>query len=307
MAVNQTTPVLTDPKGREMIEHGTALFPVACYHDDLREIPVAWHWHEELEVLIVEEGIARVGVSGQDFLVRKGEGFFINAGVLHGVWMENAPGACRLRSIVFHPRFVAGSRDSVLWQKYVEPLIGDPSRPYAHFSGGLPWEQEAVENVARAWLACAREAEGFEFAVRQQLSQIMLLLLKHSRAAEKPSLRKLRGEERTKQMLQFIQSHLADGLTLGQIAESASVSENECMRCFRSVLGISPMQYVKQTRVRRAAELLAQTDRKIADIGSECGFQEMSYFAKAFRAQMGCTPSQYRLRAAANHGGAIGP
>ena len=294
MAVNPTSPVLTDPKGREMIEHGTALFPVACYHDNLKEIPVAWHWHEELEVLIVEKGIARVGVSGQDFLVQEGQGFFINAGVLHGVWMENASGECRLRSIVFHPRFVVGDRDSVLWQKYVEPLIGDPSRPYAHFSGGLPWEQEAIEGVARAWLACAREAEGFEFEVRQQLSRIVFLLLKNSQAAETP--RKARNEERAKQMLRFIQANLGEALTLEQIAESASVSENECMRCFRSVLGISPMQYVKQTRLQKAAELLARTDRKIADIGSECGFQEMSYFAKAFREQYGCTPSQFRLR-----------
>lgn len=296
MAVNQTTPVLTDPKGREMIAHGTALFPVACYHDDLREIPVAWHWHEELEVLIVEEGTARVGVSGQDFLVHKGEGFFINAGVLHGVWMENTSGECRLRSIVFHPRFVAGSRDSVLWQKYVEPLIGDSGRPYAHFSGGLPWEQEAAENVARAWLACAQEDDGFEFAVRQLLSRIVFLLLKNFRSDRKPSRRMLRSEERTKQMLQFIQSRLAEELTLGAIAESASISENECLRCFRSVLGISPMQYVKQTRLQKAAELLALTDRKVADIGSECGFQEMSYFAKAFRTQLGCTPSQYRMQ-----------
>ena len=43
-----------------------------------------------------------------------------------------------------------------------------------------------------------------------------------------------------------------------------------------------------------AAELLASTDRKIADIGALCGFQEMSYFAKTFRTLKGRTPSAYR-------------
>ena len=52
--------VSTDAKGRESIEHGTALFPAACYHDDLQKMEGAWHWHEELEVFVAEKDTARV-------------------------------------------------------------------------------------------------------------------------------------------------------------------------------------------------------------------------------------------------------
>ena len=38
-----------DDSARELMEHGTAAFPIACYHDDLQAEPVPWHWHEELE------------------------------------------------------------------------------------------------------------------------------------------------------------------------------------------------------------------------------------------------------------------
>ena len=44
-----------DDSARELMEHGTAAFPIACYHDDLQAEPVPWHWHEELEVLVVSE------------------------------------------------------------------------------------------------------------------------------------------------------------------------------------------------------------------------------------------------------------
>ncbi len=44
-----------DDSAREL-KHGTAAFPIACYHDDLQTEPVPWHWHEELEVLVVSEG-----------------------------------------------------------------------------------------------------------------------------------------------------------------------------------------------------------------------------------------------------------
>ena len=95
-------------------------------------------------------------------------------------------------------------------------------------------------------------------------------------------------------MLQYIQDNLSGELTAGEIARSASLSESECLRCFRSMLGTTPIQYVRQLRVHRAAELLTSTDWKIADVGALCGFQEMSYFAKTFRAIKGCTPSRYR-------------
>ena len=60
------------------------------------------------------------------------------------------------------------------------------------------------------------------------------------------------------------------------------------------MIGRSPIQYVKQVRIQKAAELLLGTDLKISDIGLQCGFQEMSYFAKAFRELKGCTPHEFR-------------
>jgi len=296
MAVSKCSPIRTDSLGRELICHGNTMFPVACYHDDLRDMPVPWHWHEELEVLIVEKGSVRVGVNGADYVLKQGEGFFINTGVLHGVWPEDSAQECRLHSIVFRPGFVGGTPESVLWQKYVEPLISDTGRGWVCFTGSQAWEREALGAIEAGWQACAAEAEGFEFTVREQLSKIILLLEQYALPRKKPSAKKLRETERIKDMLSYIQNGYAEEMTLAQIAESANVSENECMRCFRSVIGVSPMQYVRQTRLQKAAELLLLTDRKVTDIGSACGFQEMSYFAKAFRVQYGCTPSQFRLR-----------
>ena len=102
--------------------------PIACYHDDLQAEPVPWHWHEELEVLVVSEGMILATAGGEKFRLEKGEGLFINAGVLHGDWPLNA-GSCRLHSMVFHPRLVGGNPDSVFWQKYLQPLLTDPSVP----------------------------------------------------------------------------------------------------------------------------------------------------------------------------------
>lgn len=296
MALSVCGPVSTDRQGRELMEHGTPLFPVACYHDNISEKEVPWHWHDELEILVVETGTARVSVNGADHMVKQGEGFFINTGALHGVWGEGAK-PCRLQSVVFHPRLVGGSVDSILWQKYLEPLLSDPCRPCVHFPNRLEWEETASKTIQAAWQACVSEAEGFEFEARERLSRLIFLLAKHCPAAEKkPSEKILRNGERIKIMLQYIREHYDEELTLAEIAKSAAVSENECLRCFRSMIGSTPIQYVKQTRIQKAAELLVSTDRKISDIGAECGFREMSYFAKTFRELKGCTPGEFRRR-----------
>ena len=243
---------------------------------------------------MIETGTARVSVNGTDYIVRQGEGFFINAGALHGVWSGETESCC-LHSVVFHPRLVGGSVDSILWQKYLEPLCSDPCRPCVHFVNAREWEAAATRAIQAAWQSCVSEADGFEFAVREQLSRIIFLLAKNCPTAEKrPSEKTLRDGERIKRMLQYIQEHYGGELTLASIAESAAVSESECLRCFRSMTGSTPIQYVKQVRIQKAAELLMSADRKISDIGAECGFQEMSYFAKTFRELKGCTPGEFR-------------
>ena len=99
-----------------------------------------------------------------------------------------------------------------------------------------------------------------------------------------------------KMMLQYVQDHYQEELSTAKIAQSAAVSESECLRCFRCVIGTTPIQYTKQLRIQKAAELLESTDEKVSDIGALCGFQEMSYFAKSFREMKGCTPREYRKR-----------
>ena len=76
-----------DPHGRELIDHGTALFPVACYRDDLylEGVPCPWHWHDELEAVVVSQGEVEVAAGGETFTVPAGGGFFIGSRVLHNI------------------------------------------------------------------------------------------------------------------------------------------------------------------------------------------------------------------------------
>ena len=78
---------LTSQK-REVKLHGTYGFPVYVGRKLISAYPTGsfpWHWHDELEVLVVESGTARAAANGRDCTVKQGEGFLVNAGVLHSI------------------------------------------------------------------------------------------------------------------------------------------------------------------------------------------------------------------------------
>ncbi len=287
--------VETNHQGREIADHGTALFPIACYYDNLAKDTVPWHWHDELEAVVVEEGTALIAAGAQRYTVSKGEGFFINAGVLHAAW-DVEDSQCLFHSVVFHPRLVGGGMDSIFWQNYICPLIGNISLKTVRFHEE-PWHREAIGAIESAWQACAKEPPGYEFMIRNALSQLVFHLSGYQpKALGRPSEKNLRDGERIKTMLQFIQEHYGGEVSTLTIAASALISESECLRCFRTTIGTPPMQYVRQFRLQKAAELLGATGQNIGDIGAQCGFLDTSYFTKTFRQIMGSTPGEYRRK-----------
>ena len=203
--------VTTSPQGRELKDHGTALFPVSCYGGSLEEHPVPWHWHDELEVVVVERGLAAVSVDGGQYALSAGQGIFISAGALHRT-LSLAPG-CWLHSIVFHPRII-GAMDSIYWQQYLQPLAANPACRCVLLDGSAPWSREAVTQVEAAWQSCVTEPPGFEFQARAALSWLIYLLSRHCPAAPSAQPEKLRRSgDRVKVMLQYIQSHYGEELT----------------------------------------------------------------------------------------------
>ena len=290
-----TSCITTDEQGYELADHGTVLFPIAEYSDNITVNPVNWHWHDEFEAGIIREGSAVVSVGSQKIKLTKGQGFFINSGMFHAVW-SNESEDCILDSIVFHPRLVGSTVDSVFWQKYVQPIVSNNALTILPLTADMPWMQQLISHIDAVYLLCQQKTFGYEFEVREKLSRLLFILNQNYEAfGPIPSDKKIREEERIKLMLQFIHNNFSEDINADMIAESASISNTEALRCFHSIIGSTPIQYLKEYRIQRAAELLLSTNIKISHIGEKCGFQDMSYFAKTFKKYQGVRPKDYRL------------
>lgn len=283
--------VTTDENKRQLERHGFTAFPAAFYHGNLTSNTVTWHWHDELELILVRHGTIAAGAGGTSVTLRAGEGCFIKTGALHNVWkVDHAP--CEYRSTVFHPRLI-GSMDSIFWLNYIRPLEAPDFPQLVPFFNQVGNDFSAF--FSHLWQTQEAKSDGYENDVRYLLTKFAAHLSNTPVEKERqPSGREVRDMERMKTMLSFLEMHYAEELTLGQIAESASISETECMRCFRRSIGVSPIRFLKERRLQQAAGLLRSTEQAVSVVAASCGFLDMSYFTRTFRQFYGMTPTTYR-------------
>ncbi|MCB9749660.1 MAG: AraC family transcriptional regulator [Myxococcales bacterium] len=84
--------------------------------------------------------------------------------------------------------------------------------------------------------------------------------------------------------------------TLESLAKIAGMSRSSFSEHFAATFGVSPMELLRETRLRRAAQLLRTSDRPIKTIAAEVGFSSRSHFSRAFKSFTGSEPTQYRAR-----------
>lgn len=108
--------------------------------------------------------------------------------------------------------------------------------------------------------------------------------LRHSRA-NRPHIEKACA---------YIRAHLAEDLSLERVCAAVFLSKSYLCQIFKSLLGCTFGEYVKQQRILRARTLLASTGQSIEEIAAACGFASPTYFATVFKSAVGMTPSAFR-------------
>lgn len=97
-------------------------------------------------------------------------------------------------------------------------------------------------------------------------------------------------------VLSWMDRQYPNFLKLEDIAEVAGMSERSLHRLFAETMGIAPMAYLNELRLRRASELLSNgaLHLSIADIAQKSGFDDSNYFSRLFKRATGCSPKHYQ-------------
>ena len=99
---------------------------------------------------------------------------------------------------------------------------------------------------------------------------------------------------RLTRVLEYMEVHLEQDLSVGRLAAIASLSHFHFARSFKRATGKSPHQYVSDRRLGHAKSLLADGNRSLEEIARACGFSSQANFSRAFYRAAGVTPGRYR-------------
>lgn len=282
---------------KELQPHGTLEFPCAAYesnHENKEADAIPWHWHDELEMVYVKKGDIKLQIPTREYHLKAGELAILNTNQLHYA-IGNPYG--ELCSIVFSPFLLTGNSSTSFYLKYIKPLISCTNFTVVEETG-----QNEIRAFRDAFDALKKDSFGYEFIVREQLSKIMLFCYqKLEGQLYTPDNEKSADTVRITKMLEFIQAHYAESITLKSISQSADLGERECLRCFKRTIGESPVQYLLKYRLMQSASmLLANPFGDIAEIATSCGFDYPSYYSKQFKRFYQCTPKDYRRENSSN-------
>ena len=98
------------------------------------------------------------------------------------------------------------------------------------------------------------------------------------------------------EVVKYIDENFNKQITIGDLVKMCAVSETSFRRIFKSATGKSPVKYINDLKIVKAKELLKNSEISIEEIASLLCFYDKSYFCKIFKKQVGCTPSQYRIK-----------
>lgn len=96
-------------------------------------------------------------------------------------------------------------------------------------------------------------------------------------------------------LVTFVEENLGNSeIGVEDIASATATSRSSLNRKTKSLLGVTPADFLKEARIKRACQQLTQTKRGVNDIAYSCGYSDPKYFSKCFKASMGMSPSDYR-------------
>ena len=152
------------------------------------------------------------------------------------------------------------------------------------------YAQEALEYGAQAYLTKPVNREKLLQIIQAQIASMEESSAPPSRSEEDIS----HGNEQIKQVLDYINSHYQENISLDRVARIAYMNPYYFSVYFKKNTGMHFKEYVTQVRLKRAVEILDQKDMKTYELAEMTGFTDPRYFSELFKKQYGKTPKEYR-------------
>lgn len=276
----------------EKVVYENPLLSIRIFRAQRQEVGYTnWHYHKQLELLLVLDGRLDVYLEDDSFHMRAGDLLIIGDSELH-----------RDRS--------SKQLDYIVLQFDLDQFFDHSSIPYIRYfsqthmplskANYIFKENETIKKQAAACIEgilqeASRKETGYELAVSILIKQILLLLLRgdtRKMLAEQDNFDKIR----LKPVLDYVENHLNDRIQVEEVCKIANMSYYYFVKYFKKTIGLSFTEYVNYRKVKWAERILLTKDMSISEVGERIGMPNMAHFYKMFKKYNDCSPKQFQRK-----------
>ncbi len=251
---------------------------------DYENISFVAHWQKEIELVYVRSGEASFHVSDQSFTAHAGDLVICESGQIH--YSDSYHTTNHLAFLIFDTTIISSGFQNphfkmplVTAQELENLCLAEPlDRLFSLIPTELSQKQPYYKDIVTSAL---RE---FWFLLKRKLPR-------EEKAADHSRRARMLGE--FQELLDHIDSHYAEDLTLEYAASMMHFSPSHFSKTFKKLMGMNYVTYVNMVRIEQAISLLGSSQHRMIDIALDCGFSNIRSFNRVFKEITGYSPTDF--------------
>lgn len=240
---------------------------------------VSEHHHRIHQILYAIEGEGKIILDQAEYEMAPDHAVFVVPYSNHAIYSDSS---LTLLVLAF---------DAAVLDPYVEDFLFPRFFRKSMLLRLHPFAASEVRQLLRKMLF---EASGYDplcpWAEKVYLLEVLTLLSRMQHSPTPADTNSLRAER----IRNYIDRHFYEPLSAGDLAAKLNVSVRYLDLIFKEQYGVTPLQYLTEVRIERAKKLLIETDKDIASICFEIGYETISTFYRTFKNIVSLSPNKFR-------------
>jgi len=278
----------------EKRQHSSQLIPFSYYKcfipDYFTSVPL--HWHSEFEINFIISGCAEFICGDNKFISNEGDIIIVPPNMLHAIYPYKNYKQL-YDTIVFNSEMLGISENDRCAAECIKPFANCGFEINTHIKKEHIYYDELKTTVENIFSCAKGNTPRLDMLMKSELLRLFWLLWE-SGDISRTAANSVSRSEIIRPAIEYMNENFSDKITVEQLAEIACLSKSYFMRRFRETAGVGAIEYLSQLRIKKACEILSETNKTAAEAAFECGFRNLSNFNRQFRKIVGCTPKEYR-------------
>lgn len=291
--------ILLDDNKREYPEHLLQGFPVEVVENKFSletYNAINWHWHDELQYTLVTKGEFLFNVGNQEIILKEGEGLFINTQKIHN--SHSLKDNSSYLFVYFHPTLIPYEKNTYLFKKYVSPILKNKNLSAIKLTNNFEESKNIFDIIFKLKEISNKKKFGYEMEILSNLIELWkyTVILLNNLDNEKIvfSANDKLFNERLKNIITFVEENYSKEIKLEEVSKLIKLSSSECCRFFKKATNQTLNEYILFYRINKAFDEIINTDKSLAEIAYDVGFNSQSYFSKKFLEIKNTSPKEVR-------------